>query len=76
MADDNSRWLKWTKNGRLATLVWGATFLVWISFKVAKIPLEGLDTVFIIMSGAWVTNLGISTVKPGEQPSGKRADDA
>lgn len=64
MADNESGWTKWARNGRLATLVWAVTFVTWLSFKVASIPLEGLDTVFVIMSGAWVTNLGISTVKP------------
>lgn len=64
MANDESRWAKWVRNGRLATLVWGATFTAWISFKIAGIPLESLDTVFVIMSGLWAGNLGISTRKP------------
>jgi hypothetical protein len=72
MADDESGWAKWARNGRLSTVVWAITFVAWLGFKVAKIPLEGLDTVFVIMSGAWVTNLGISTVKPKD--GGKKAD--
>lgn len=73
---DGSGWEKWARNGRLASLVWAATFAVWIGFKIAKIPLEGLDTVFIIMSGAWVTNLGISTVKPTDTQAKRDADKA
>lgn len=77
MSNNESGWSKWAKNGRLSTLVWSVTFLAWITFKVLKIPLEGLDTVFIIMSGAWVTNLGISTVKPASSsPPATRPDDA
>lgn len=66
MTDDEteSSWAKWVRNGRLSTIVWGLTFVSWLSLKIAKIPLEGLDTVFVIMSGAWVANLGITTVKP------------
>ena len=79
--DNETGWILWARNGRLSTLVWGATFIAWLAFKVAKIPLEGLDTVFVIMSGAWVTNLGISTVKPGSAntkppPAEVKADDA
>lgn len=74
--DPESRFAKWARNGRLATLVWAATFTVWIGFKIARIPLEGLDTVFIIMSGAWVTNLGISTVKPSTPQIQREADKA
>lgn len=66
-------WAKWVRNGRLSTIVWTLTFLVWISFKLAKIPLEGLDTVFVLMSGVLAANLGITTIKPGEKP---KADDA
>jgi hypothetical protein len=76
MAKSDDGWSKWARNGRLSTIVWSITFVAWLSFKVAKIPLEGLDTVFVIMSGAWVTNLGISTVKPaGDKPEGQKADD-
>lgn len=76
MAKSDDGWSKWARNGRLSTIVWSITFVSWISFKIAKIPLEGLDTVFVIMSGAWVTNLGISTVKPtGQKPEGQKADD-
>lgn len=62
-----SGWAKWARNGRLATVVWAITFVTWLALKSLKIPLEGLDTVFVIMSGAWVTNLGISTVRPAAQ---------
>lgn len=71
MPENESGWAKWARNGRLSTIVWGVTFVAWLTFKVVQIPLEGLDTVFVIMSGAWVTNLGISTVKPKD---GKRTD--
>lgn len=73
MADDDSGWAKWARNGRLSTVVWAIIFVAWLTFKIVDIPLEGLDTVFVIMSGAWVTNLGISTVtiKP---KNGKKAD--
>jgi hypothetical protein len=66
MSDDKG-WSKWARNGRLSTIVWAITFAAWLTFKALEIPLEGLDTVFVIMSGAWVTNLGISTVKPSAQ---------
>lgn len=69
-----SGWEKWVRNGRLASIVWAITFVTWLSFKVAEIPLEGLDTVFVIMSGAWVTNLGISTVKPSSRQVQREAD--
>jgi len=75
VAPSGDGWSKWARNGRLSTIVWSITFVAWLSFKVADIPLEGLDTVFVIMSGAWVTNLGISTVKPGGKPEGQKADD-
>lgn len=74
MADDESGWSKWARNGRLSTLVWALTFVCWLAFKIAKIPLEGLDTVFVIMSGAWVTNLGISTVKPSSARAQREVD--
>jgi hypothetical protein len=74
MASDDSGWSKWARNGRLSTIVWGITFVTWIVFKALSVPLEGLDTVFIIMSGAWVTNLGISTVKPGNAQTQRDAD--
>jgi len=51
------------RNGRLATLVWGTTFIAWLTLKLLNVPLEGLDTVFVIMSGLWAGNLGISTRK-------------
>lgn len=69
-------WSKWARNGRLSTIVWAITFVAWMAFKVADIPLEGLDTVFVIMSGAWVTNLGISTVKPSATTTQREADKA
>lgn len=74
MASDDSGWSKWARNGRLSTIVWGITFVTWVTFKALTVPLEGLDTVFIIMSGAWVTNLGISTVKPAAAQSQRDAD--
>lgn len=61
---ETDRWSKWARNGRLATIVWAVTFIAWLSFKIAGIPLESLDTVFVIMSGLWAGNLGISTRKP------------
>lgn len=73
MADESS-WVKWARNGRLSTVVWGIVFVAWLSFKIAGIPLEALDTVFVIMSGAWVTNLGISTVKPSSSQAQRDAD--
>jgi len=60
---NESRWGKWVRNGRLATLVWGTTFIAWLTLKLLNVPLEGLDTVFVIMSGLWAGNLGISTRK-------------
>lgn len=70
-----SGWGKWARNGRLATVVWAVTFAAWLTLKALKIPVEGLDTVFVIMSGAWVTNLGISTVKTAAAaPEKKRVD--
>lgn len=70
----DSGWTKWAKNGRLSTIVFAFTFIAWLAFKVAEIPLEGLDTVFVIMAGAWVTNLGISTVKPSSSQTQRDAD--
>lgn len=61
---DPERWAKWARNGRLATIVWSATFIAWLSLKIAHIPLESLDTVFVVMSGLLAGNLGISTRKP------------
>ena len=61
---DSERWAKWARNGRLATIVWSVTFIAWLSFKIAHIPLESLDTVFVVMSGLLAGNLGISTRKP------------
>lgn len=75
MASDDTGWSKWARNGRLSTIVWSLTFVAWISFKVADVPLEGLDTVFVIMSGAWVTNLGISSIKPASTPQAQRDAD-
>lgn len=72
MSSNNNGWGKWMRNGRLSTLVWGMTFIAWLSFKVAEVPLEGLDTVFVIMSGMMAANLGISTIKPGDKT---KADD-
>lgn len=69
-----SNWVKWRRNGRLSALLWLLTFTAWISFKIAQIPLEGLDTVFIVMSGLLAGNLGISTIKPGDSKT--KADDA
>lgn len=68
------RWSKWARNGRLATIVWGVTFIAWLAFKIAGIPLEALDTVFVIMSGLWAGNLGISTHK--QLPKSGDDDDA
>lgn len=79
MPDKPSDWVKWTQNGRFASLVWAVTFVVWITFKVLKIPLEGLDTVFLIMSGLLAGNLGISSNrKPTADDSAddKKADDS
>lgn len=75
MASDETGWTRWARNGRLSTIVWGITFVAWITFKALKIPLEGLDTVFVIMSGAWVTNLGISSIKPAATPQQQRDAD-
>lgn len=72
---DETGWQKWARNGRLSTIVFALTFVAWLSFKIAEIPLEGLDTVFVIMAGAWVTNLGISTVKPNSQAQAQRESD-
>lgn len=66
MATD-AGWAKWMRNGRLSTIVWSLTFVAWLSFKVLEVPLEGLDTVFVIMSGMMAANLGISTIKPGDK---------
>lgn len=74
MSNDTG-WQKWARNGRLSTLVFAVTFIAWLAFKVAEIPLEGLDTVFVIMAGAWVTNLGISTVKPQGEKQTESPDD-
>jgi hypothetical protein len=71
---DEKGWVKWTRNGRLSIIVWTLTFGVWIGFKIARIPLEGLDTVFILISGVLAANLGISTVKPS--PSARTQRDA
>lgn len=68
---DPDRWAKWARNGRLATIVWCAVFIPWLSFKIVGIPLESLDTVFVIMSGLLAGNLGISTHKPDKS----KADD-
>lgn len=70
-------WTKWAKNGRLSTIVWGLTFVAWLTLKYQEIPLEGLDTVFVVMTGAWVTNLGLTTLKkPSENNEGKKEDGA
>lgn len=74
MPDKPSDWVKWTQNGRFASLVWAVTFGVWITFKVLKIPLEGLDTVFLIMSGLLAGNLGISSNR--KSADDKKADDS
>lgn len=74
MATDETGWSKWAKNGRLSTIVWGITFIAWLTLKYQKIPLEGLDTVFIVMTGAWATNLGISTTRKPDPNKGE--DDA
>lgn len=62
-----SGWAKWARNGRLSAIVWGITFAAWLSLKIAKIPLESLDTVFLAMSGVFAANLGITTIKPGSR---------
>jgi hypothetical protein len=62
-----SSWAKWTRNGRLSAIAWTITFGVWIGFKLTKIPLEGLDTVFILMSSVLAANLGITVVRPGQK---------
>lgn len=74
MADD-SGWSKWARNGRLSAIVWTVTFIAWITFKVKQIPVEGLDTVFIVMSGLLAGNLGITVVKPGESKQSQRDAD-
>jgi len=74
MADNDSGWAKWVRNGRLSFLVWSITFVPWLVFKAIHVPLEGLDTVFVIMSGALVTNLGISTVKPSARDAQREAE--
>lgn len=73
-----SRWQKWLRNGRLSATFWVPTFIVWIYFKKQQIPLEGLDTVFILMSGVLAGNLGISVVRPNQlqPPPDKKPDDA
>ena len=63
-----SAWAKWVRNGRLSAICWIATFGVWIYFKTQQVPLEGLDTVFIIMSGVLAGNLGITVVRPNKEP--------
>lgn len=65
MSTPESSWVKWTRNGRLSALVWTVTFGTWITFKLREIPLEGLDTVLILMSSVLAANLGITVVRPG-----------
>lgn len=65
--DTESAWVKWTRNGRLSFIVWSLTAGAWVGFKLARIPVEGLDTVFIVMSGLLAGNLGISTIKPPDK---------
>lgn len=67
MPANDSGWVKWTRNGRLSAITWTLTFGVWVGFKLAKIPLEGLDTVFIVMSSVLAANLGITVVRPGQK---------
>jgi hypothetical protein len=66
MASDT--WAKWARNGRLSAISFAAVFSVWIGFKVAKIPVEGLDTVLILMAGVLAGNLGITVVRPPKDP--------
>ena len=66
--ESESSWAKWARNGRLSAITWVCTFGVWIGFKLFEIPVEGLDTVLVIMSSVLAANLGITVVRPGGQP--------
>lgn len=68
-------WQRWVRNGRLATIVWLMVFTAWLALKFLNIPLEGLDIVFVSMSGAWVANLGITVHRPGAAAREARAAD-
>lgn len=80
MSNSESSWVKWARNGRLSAIAWVITFGTWVGFKVTEIPLEGLDVVFIMMSGVLAGNLGITVIKPNgpkqlPSTSDKKADD-
>jgi len=78
MVDESTRWQKWLKNGRLSALFWTPIFAVWVYFKNKNVALEGLDTVFIVMSGVLAANLGITVIKPNQSqpPPVAKSDDA
>jgi len=75
MADNESGWSRWARNGRLSAIVWTLTFVPWLIFKAKHIPLDGLDTAFVIISGTLCANLGISTVKPSASKQAQRDAD-
>lgn len=68
MPSNEGRFSEWLKNGRLATLVWSVVFVVWITFKVLKIDVGQLDTVFVTITGSWVANLTLMAAKKEQQP--------
>ena len=65
--ESESRWAKWARNGRLSAVTFTGVFGVWIGFKLAEIPVEGLDTVLVVMASVLAANLGITVVRPGAQ---------
>lgn len=73
MAEHETKWSVWMRNGRLATIAWVLVLGVNVGFKVAHIDAPSMDQLLTAMTGVWIGNL---TIAQGRKASGKDKEDA
>lgn len=59
MAEKDSWYTKWLRNGRLSGLTFAIIFITYVAFTIAKLPAEQLMPLLLLSGGAFVGNLAI-----------------
>jgi hypothetical protein len=72
------RFVRWSTEGQLATLVMAIFFVTWLGFQIFVGPLDRptvLNEALLMCLGAWITNVGYGIKKRDDRKETAQADE-